>query len=379
MNDLPSVARAPLLLIGLAALVIGVGGGLERLGVAAHAPLSGIVWHGALMASAFFGTLISLERAVALAQAWAYTAPVANGLGGVFLIAGRSREAFFLFTVGASLFLLASCVIFLRQRAQHTGVLTLGAAALLAADIFIAAGLPSDAPALGWIAFFVLTIGGERLELSRLVRPPAAARVAFTALCLALFLSALAAPIRAALALGSTGALLVALAAWLWRYDIASRTVRSSGLTRYIALCLLAGYAWLALGGAILILAANGVRETWDAGLHAIMLGFVFSMVFGHAPVILPALLRVAFPYRAWLYGPLALLHATLVLRIAGDLTGNAQWRESGGLGNAAAIVLFICTAAGLVFFARTTPPGARGRGQRGNGELSGNDQGTPL
>ena len=74
--------------------------------------------------------------------------------------------------------------------------------------------------------------------------------------------------------------------------------LRATGLTRYIALCLLAGYAWLALSGVLLAMGAsfdNG-RALWDAALHSILLGFVFSMVFGHAPVILPAVLRVALP-----------------------------------------------------------------------------------
>jgi hypothetical protein len=101
--------------------------------------------------------------------------------------------------------------------------------------------------------------------------------------------------------------------------------------------CLLAGYFWLALGGA---LAALGVAR--DAALHAVFVGFVFSMVFGHAPIILPAVLRTAFPYHPVLYAPLALLHASLALRVAGAVAPGA-W------GNAAAIALFIVTAATLV------------------------------
>jgi len=80
----------------------------------------------------------------------------------------------------------------------------------------------------------------------------------------------------------------------------------------------------------------------YDAALHAIFVGFVFSMVFGHAPVIVPAVLRVPLPYHPALYGPLALLHASLVLRVfVSPLAG--AW------GNAAAIALFIATAAALV------------------------------
>jgi hypothetical protein len=66
-------------------------------------------------------------------------------------------------------------------------------------------------------------------------------------------------------------------------------------------------------------------------------------MVFGHAPVILPAVLRVRFPYHAALYVPLALLHVSLAVRVFLS-------SEAGAWGNAAAIVLFIATAATLVF-----------------------------
>ena len=337
--------RAPLLVLGFLALVSAVAGGLVRLGVDVPVPASGIAWHGALMASAFFGTLISLERAVALGQPWAYLAPLACGLGGVALLVYLTQPALVLFIAGAAVLVFASAAIYAKQPALHTGVLVLGASALLAANLGLLSRAPLAASALGWIAFFALTIGGERLELSRLVRPPQAARVAFAALSVALLLAALAAPWWTEAMLRTSGVLLVALSAWLARYDIASRTVRASGLTRYIALCLLLGYVWLALGGLAL---AFGAHLQWDAALHALLLGFVFSMVFGHAPVILPAVLRVRFPYHALLYVPLALLHATLALRVAGDLAGSSLLRSLGGGGNALAIAVFILTAAGL-------------------------------
>ena len=76
--------------------------------------------------------------------------------------------------------------------------------------------------------------------------------------------------------------------------------------------------------------------------LHALMLGFVFSMVFGHAPVIFPAVLRVSVPYHPVFYAPLALLHLSLALRLAGDLAGLAEWRSAGGALNALALLAFI-------------------------------------
>jgi len=353
--DLPPRGRAPLLLLGFVALAAAAAGGLARLGLPAGAPTAAIAWHGALMASAFFGTLISLERAVALGRLWAYAAPLACGSGGVLLLAGEAGAAFALFVAGAAIFAVASIVITLKQPAVHTAVLALGAVALLEANLVLASGGALDAAALGWIAFFALTIGGERLELSRLARPPRGARAAFALIAAALAGAALAAPWAAEPALRAGGLLLVALATWLGRYDIAIRTVRARGLTRYIAICLLAGYVWLAAGGALLTLVGAGVVDLRDAALHAVLLGFVFSMVFGHAPVILPAVLRVALPYRPLLYAPLALLHVTLALRVAGDFAASGALRAWGGAGNAAAVALFILTAGGLAL-------GARGR-----------------
>lgn len=342
MTDLPPAARAPLLVLGFAALLIGIAGGLVRLNTGVPAPVTGIAWHGALMASAFFGTLIALERAVAIGRLWAYGAPVASGLGGVAIIAGAPAAGFWLLVLGALTFGAASVAIWQRHKALHTGLLALGALCLIAANLWLAAEEALARAVPCWIAFFVLTIGGERLELSRLAPVPRAARAAFGVLAVALVLIAAVAELRL------LGLVLVAISAWLARYDLAARTVHSKGLTRYIALCLLSGYAWLALGGALFALGAAR-----DAALHAILLGFVFSMVFGHAPVILPAVLRIALPYRPVLYAPLVLLHASVLLRFVADLAGSAPLRAAGGMGNALAIVAFIVAAATLALTAR--------------------------
>jgi hypothetical protein len=73
----------------------------------------------------------------------------------------------------------------------------------------------------------------------------------------------------------------------------------------------------------------------------------VFSMVFAHAPVIVPAVLGVALPYRRVLYAPLALLHAGLIVRLTGDATGDVGVWRWGGVLNETAIVLFLGVAAG--------------------------------
>ncbi|MEI8327302.1 MAG: hypothetical protein WCH44_18435, partial [Betaproteobacteria bacterium] len=147
------------------------------------------------------------------------------------------------------------------------------------------------------------------------------------------------------------GASLLALSLWLVKQDIARRTVRSKGLTRFIAVCLLSGYVWLAVGAGVLLWAGSLVpgSASYDAGVHAIMLGFVFSMVFGHAPIIFPAVLRVQVPYHAWFYGPLALLQVSVLARLVGDASGEFALTRWGGALNAAALLSFILSTMAAV------------------------------
>jgi hypothetical protein len=325
--------RLPLLLAGFASLILGVGGGLARLGleVPVLSPAS-VASHGFLMASGFFGTVISLERAVALRAWWTYGGPLFAALGAIAALSGAPPLYPHALAFAASLIMLAACVKGWRmQRAAHTFTLGLGAACWTVAGAAGLAGMAAPELAPWWIAFLVLTIAGERLELSRLLRRPAHAQPLFFAILLALL---------AALAAQHTqlfGAALLALAAWLARYDVARRTVRERGLTRYIALCLLTGYVWLAVGGCIA--AFSGPR---DAALHAVLLGFVFSMVFGHAPIIFPAVVKLAVPYTPAFYAHLVLLHAGLAVRVTGDLAVMPAWREAGAALNAAALALFL-------------------------------------
>ena len=319
---MPPRWRLPLLALGFLSLAFGVAGGLARLTPFGLLPAA-ISLHGALMVSAFFGTVISLERAVALERPWAYAAPLCAGASGIVLLAGFGVAGMALMALAAALFFVSNIVVLQRQRSLETATLLAGAAAWLAGNLTVFYG---QAAVPWWIAFFALTIGAERLELSRYLKRAPAVRVAFALLAAAILVLP---PFPAAL-----GAVLVLLALWLAAFDLARVTVRQSGLPRYVAVCLLAGYFWLAVGGALMALSLS-----YDAALHAIFVGFVFSMVFGHAPVILPAVLRVRFPYSAFLYLPLVLLHASLALRVAAST-------EIGAWGNAAAVALFIATGA---------------------------------
>ncbi|MFI4980946.1 MAG: hypothetical protein ACHQIO_11395 [Nevskiales bacterium] len=332
--------------LGAASLLFGLLAGLDRLGWGLPVPSPDIVLlHGPLMAAGFFGTLIAFERAVAMRSAWTYAAPLLTGLGGLALALGApALGAAGAILAGSTIYLLAALRLNVRHRALHIAVMTLGAACLFAGNLLwlLGSALPGVVP--WWLAFLVLTIGGERLELSRLVQPPDWARAAFLG-CVLVLLAGVAVTGWRMLGIGLLG-----LAIWLSCYDIARRTVGGRGQARFSAICLLSGYAWLGLAGLYALLSGDPTDGLgYDAILHAVFLGFVFAMVFGHAPIILPAVAGIRVPFRRGFYAPLAVLHAGLLLRIAGDLLVWEPGRSWGGLVDALAILGFLATVAAAV------------------------------
>jgi len=232
MNDLRPAARVPLLVLGMLSLVGGVLAGLARLDWSVPATAANAAgWHGALMISAFLGTVISLERAVALARGWAYAAPAAAGIGGIALLAGAPLIVTKVLVVAAAATLVAASVQVLRRLvAPFTVILAIGALCWLIGNTAWLAGGALTAAVPWWLAFLVLTIAGERLELTRFLPTPAVAQRLFFAVVGGILAGAVLSFQQedAGLALFSAG--LLALAVWLLRYDIARRNARQKGL-----------------------------------------------------------------------------------------------------------------------------------------------------
>jgi hypothetical protein len=80
----------------------------------------------------------------------------------------------------------------------------------------------------------------------------------------------------------------------------------------------------------------------YDAVLHAVFVGFVISMIFGHAPIIFPAILGTPVHFYEAFYVHFLLLHLSLVIRMVGDLADWVEVRKLGGLLNETAILLFL-------------------------------------
>ena len=80
----------------------------------------------------------------------------------------------------------------------------------------------------------------------------------------------------------------------------------------------------------------------YDAYLHSIFLGFVFSMLFAHAPIIFPAVLGYPVVFHPGFYVFLVTLQVSLLARVSADLMGNWQLRLWAGVLNGIALLLFI-------------------------------------
>ncbi|MCE9569794.1 MAG: hypothetical protein K8R10_07275, partial [Rhodocyclales bacterium] len=159
MSDLRPAARVPLLVLGMLSLVGGVLAGLARLDWSVPATTANAAgWHGALMISAFLGTVISLERAVALGRGWAYAAPAAAGIGGIALLAGAPLVVTQVLTVVAAAILVAASIqVLFRLVAPFTVILAAGALCWLVGNLAWLAGGALTAAVPWWLAFLVLT------------------------------------------------------------------------------------------------------------------------------------------------------------------------------------------------------------------------------
>jgi len=324
--------------------------------------------HGPMMILGFLGTLITMERAVALGERWAFLGPAFSAAGGLAVLLGLPLHAGpVLLTAGGVVLVVVFARVHRIQASLHNAVMALGAVCWVVAGGLWLAGWEVERFVPWLAAFLVLTISGERLELSRMTGVGRRPRTAFVLVTVVLSVGLVLSAVVPAIGIRVVGAALLALALWLMRHDIARRTVRMQGVTRYMALALLAGYAWMAVTGVLWIWVGRlhdlPDGDPYDAMLHALFLGFVISMIFAHAPVVVPAVLGRPLPYRWYFYVPLVLLHLSLLLRLLGGVAaGNVVLWQTGGIANEVALLMFIAMVAITLIRSRRSRQAARSR-----------------
>ncbi|AWN39569.1 hypothetical protein [Methylobacterium durans] len=348
------MSKAALFTCAAATLALGIWTGLSRVGWDLPRAEAFSDLHGPLMILGVFGTLIGLERAVASGAHWPFVAPALSSAASLLLLIAPSRApGAWAYVLAAAVTTLVALVAMLRQPAVFTLALEVGAVSLLTGSTLWATGQPVPDLVGWWLAFLVLTIAGERLELSRLLPGRSGSSPLFL-LATGIFLAGAASGLMDATGSRLMGAGLLALAAWLARHDIAMRTIRGHGQPRFMAASMLAGYVWLGTAGLLLLIFPPGsTAYGYDMAVHAVLLGFVLSMVFGHALVILPAVGGVRVRYAPVLYGPLTVLHASVVFRLGADLFGSEAGRRWSSIATVIAILSFAASVAALTSGAR--------------------------
>ena len=307
--------------------------------------------HGPLMIFGFVGGAIGLERTVAVRTRWTWAGPVCSALGVVTLLAGLPVAVPALLFTG--IFLLLGLVYATVHRRQATAAVIAQAAGVIGAvsatllwgfgDGGFAAAMP---PA---VVFVVATIIGERLELARIPVTAGNPEPLITGLVLALAAAGILFVAAPEVGHPLMGLLLVAVAVVTARVDVARRLLRAPGLPRFSAVCMLAGYLWLGLAGLLWVAFPRATTGfLYDAAVHAVFLGFVISMIFAHAPIILTAVIRRPLPYHPVMYVPVALLHGGLALRLLGDAREAVPLWQAGGVINVLAVLTFLLTGVTL-------------------------------
>lgn len=334
----------PLVLLGL---VMGIAGGWIRLGNPVIPVAEAGINHGLLMVGGFLGTLISIERAMVMNKKIWLVIPFLSGLSNLFFLIGMQSVGLLLLLSGSLGLGLIMHFQSVKHPHFHTFLLYAGAVFWFIGNFLVwKSGLIATG-STWWMGFLLFTIVGERLELSQFLPVPSWSKKALGGL-LGVFFIGLLFPFHG---LGNEilGAAVLLISAWLLTFDMAKVAAKKKEQFRYIGIGLCIGYLWLGVQGLILLLMESHPLF-YDLVLHTFFLGFTFSMIWAHAPIIFPTIFGIRHtPYHSILWGPWTLFQVTLFGRIAFGLGELMEWRKIMGISNGYLILLMFGFMAGIL------------------------------
>ncbi|MDO5049401.1 MAG: hypothetical protein Q4D87_05915 [Actinomycetaceae bacterium] len=354
---IPAIWRWITLLTGGASLLIGLNLALNLIAVWAPIPAhTDASLHGQIMTLGFLGTLITLERVVALRSRTLLIAPLSLGIGSILLLTPHPQWGQSLQIIGMAGLLLTYIKLTKRDLSNALAIQIIGSIAGLAAATLWALGAQTHTLIPLISTFIVLTILGERVELARISLTLRAERLAF-ALSALLMATSLALLAGAPSEIYATNLLLIT--AWLTKHDIARRMATVPGLPRYSATNMLLATAWLGLGSLTWLLTGPlATSSAYDSIVHAILLGYGMSMIFAHAPIILPAVLKLPLPYHPLAWIPTIALNLGILIRFYANVRSYPTSWQIGATLTVIAILLFL--AASIYASATSNKQGAK-------------------
>ena len=333
------IHKLPMMLLVMLALLTGIFTGWYRLGF--NLPVANVfIHHGAIMTGSFLGTVILIERIVSMKRNWLFVFPVVNAGSVAFYYLGLEEIAFYCLIFGASgLVFVFYLICRVHSDLPHV-LMWIGAFAWLIGNVFLVIFSGYAQSILWWMAFLLITISAERLELNRFL--PVSLRIKYLLVTfLLLFVLGCWLPFHFP---GKylIGVSLILSGLWLLRYDMVRKSIKKTGIHRYGAVVLIYGYVWLLISGLAFLLEGIGWIP-YDTLMHSFFLGFVFSMIMAHAPIILPGVLGLnGSPYHFSLYIWATLLQCTLLMRLLAGMFEYPEGKQWGGWLNGMVILCFL-------------------------------------
>ena len=318
--------------------------------------------HGHLMIGGFLATLIMFERMVALRIHFLIWVPYSYALTAIFLHTGwwPLRVVHFAALAGWLWHCRKAIQVFHNKEkplVESVAYLTLSLA------LNYPGGLPaSPTVSLAALSFPVAAIAVERLELSlQFQRKGSRAILWGLILWCILWISSVW---TAFPPLNLMGFLTLLLFVGITCFDTALRRspqLLTGGLHSFLRVALYVAYGWLLLSSLAMILwnRLEGAIAK-DLVFHLIGLGFIFSMILAHAPIILASTLGKLPPLKpAWV--PFVLFQAMTVLRAVGDLSVSHSvsfWTWTGWISGVGHLFAFLgYVAVSFTSLRRPAPP----------------------
>lgn len=332
----------------LFSLIIGILGGWMRLGwIPVNLPAAASN-HGLLMTGGFLGSLIALERSMVMKHRLWLLVPFISGFSVILFLSGNVQGGMYALVFAAAGLSLVLYLQAAKHKIDNQWILFLGGLLWLIGNILVLKTGLIAAATPWWIGFILFTICGERLEMTKFLPHPKWAKPLFYAL-MALFLIGINISFHGPGRLGM-GIASIGMALWLMKFDMAKISMRKSGQHKYIGTGLMVGYFWFLFFGIILCFIPHHANF-YDLFLHSFFLGFAFSMIWAHAPIILPAVLNV----KAELYHPILwigwwLFQLSLAVRIISTFTGSQPFRFWSAIINGWTILMIFVTMAVLIW-----------------------------
>ena len=342
--------RIPFILLAFICLIVGLGAGLTRMGWQSLIPNTA-PHHGAIMIGGFLGTLISLEKIIPLKRKFLFIIPALSALSIVCFVTNFVVYGYICLLAASTGLSIVFLLYLLKEKNATYLLMFAGAQCWLIGNIKLLTTLFYPAAIPWWMAFALLVITSERLELMKFLPVTRTNKIVFY-VAVSTFLIGCGISFHGP---GSivAGAALIVISIWLLRYDLVGITIKKRGLTRYVGWTLMSGYFALMMTGLFLLI-FDAEPYAYDLLIHVFFIGFVFSMIFAHGPIILPGVLGISTkPYTSLFYLWAATLTVSIIFRISGSIVYDDEIKKYSGLMSAFSILSYFITLATVTFIIR--------------------------